>query len=200
MHKSHIQILHKPTIKQLLRVICILAGSLGCGSHAADLSMLSDFGRPDITTTRFGDVTNLSNLVGVEQAGDLNVTSVQQSGGGKNNVQAWQQGTSLYLQANQSGTDNELRLSQSNDRSQGDLSQVGANNQMAIQQSGADNDVNGSQIGDSNALVLIQPGNSAFTFTQQGNQNQIQADLVQGQSIHVDQIGSQLSVQISPSN
>ncbi len=168
--------------------------------HAADLSMLSDFGRPDITTQRLGTSPVQGNMVGIEQEGEFNVSEVRQSGGSKNIVQVWQQGSTLQLQATQQGTENELRLSQSNERSQGNLTQVGVSNQMAIEQSSSDNAVTGSQIGDNNALVLVQPGSSSFGFSQQGNQNQIQADLMPGQSIQVDQIGSQLSVQISPVN
>lgn len=167
---------------------------------AADLSMLSDFGRPDITLQRMGIVASVGNLVGVEQEGDVNTVSVQQSGGGQNNVQVWQRGTELRFQAVQQGTDNELRLSQATVGNQGVLTQIGQGNQLAIQQTGAGSSVTGEQLGVDNALVLLQPGASDFSFLQQGNQNTIQAEIQTGQSIHVEQIGDQLSVQITPNN
>lgn len=167
---------------------------------AADLSMLSDFGRPDITDQKIATQSTLSSEIGVVQEGETSVAGVQQGGGVKNTVQLWQSGSDSRLLVLQDGSDNELRLIQSSVHSQGDLTQMGAGNQIAVQQTGADSVLTGSQLGNENALVLVQPSNSEFVFLQQGSQNQIQAELSPGQVIQVEQIGDQMSVSINPVN
>jgi hypothetical protein len=149
---------------------------------AADLSMLSDFGRLDIPQQKLGAALVGNSMVGVMQEGDLNVVSVQQSGGTGNNTQVWQSGIDLQVAVQQRGADNELRLSQMDAQNRG----------------GIDNDVTGNQVGDANQLVLLQHGADQFSFTQQGNQNQILADMPAGVSVHVDQIGNNLSFQLMP--
>jgi minor curlin subunit len=165
---------------------------------AADLSMLSDFGRLDIPQQKLGAALVGNSMVGVMQEGDLNVVSVQQSGGTGNNTQVWQSGIDLQVAVQQRGADNELRLSQMDAQNRGGISQDGFGNQAAIQQFGIDNDVTGNQVGDANQLVLLQHGADQFSFTQQGNQNQILADMPAGVSVHVDQIGNNLSFQLMP--
>jgi hypothetical protein len=177
----------------VLATMCAFSPQL----QAADLSMLSDFGRPDIPQQRLG-MSPLSNAVGVEQSGLNHWLYVEQVSGDQNNAQVWQAGVDQQAKVAQQGSGNELRLLQSDGGGLIDLQQIGAGNQMAISQVGIDNTVQGRQVGTDNELVLMQYGTSQFTFTQQGDRNQIVADMPQGLSVHVDQIGNEMRFELQP--
>lgn len=165
---------------------------------AADLSMLSDFGRPDIPQEMLGMGPGSGNVAGIEQSGDFNVASSQQFGPG-HNAQIWQSGSDLGADVSQHGSDNQLRLSQEAGVGQrATLLQDGAGNQMALQQVGSNAALGGSQTGDGNQLVLQQQGNSQFLFTQSGSQNQIVVDLPAGMALQVEQTGNNLSFELHP--
>jgi len=183
-----------PRYVLLLAMACTTV--LSPALRAADLSMLTDFGRPDIPVGRLGLLAP-ANSVGVEQLGDANALWVEQSGT-HNNAQVWQAGVDLRAHVTQVGADNELRLLQADGRSTGELQQSGAGNQMAITQQGLDNVVTGSQVGLSNDLVLQQVGASQFGFNQIGDRNQIVVDAPVGLSLQVDQVGNDLRFQMTP--
>jgi Curlin associated repeat len=185
----------RPSHLRLLAVLVGVLASVGSTSiWSADLSMLSDFGRPDIALSRLG-LTPVANSVGVEQTGHAHTLSVDQSGT-NNNSQLWQSGAEQQATIRQEGADNEFRLLQSDGRSLLDIQQSGSGNQIAITQSGLDNTVRGIQVGIDNELVLIQSGNSQFSFTQQGDRNQMLVDMPTGLSIHVDQVGNEMKFEL----
>jgi hypothetical protein len=183
------------------RVTFALLGLIACGrAWSADLSMISDFGKPDLPQEKLGLAPTNASIVGVEQVGNVNRVTVQQAGSSSNNTQVWQSGADLEASLQQQGSNNELRLSQSDARNRAELTQDGLINKMALMQLGTDNSVMGSQLGDGNQVVLVQPGSAAFSFLQQGNMNQIVADMPVGVSVHVDQIGDNLRFSLSPTN
>jgi minor curlin subunit len=167
-------------------------------AHAADLSLISDFGRPDLPQERMGLAPSGQSTVGVEQVGQLNKVWAQQASQGANNLQVWQSGTDLEATLVQQGQGNVLRMSQSNANNTVDVMQDGLNNGLALVQYGDSNSVTGQQLGDGNQAVVTQPGAATFSFTQQGSLNQIVADMPAGLMVHVDQIGDGLSFSITP--
>lgn len=168
------------------------------GAGAADLSMLSDFGRPDIPQEVLGIGPGNGNMAGIFQSGTYNIANIQQALGLGNNAEVWQSGTDLAADVSQRGSANELRLSQALAHQRATLTQDGVGNQMAIQQLGINAELSGSQIGDGNQLVLQQQNDSQFIFSQTGNQNQIVVELPSGMALQVDQVGNNLSFQLHP--
>lgn len=178
----------------------LATASLVAGAATADLSMLSDFGRPDIPEQLLvnGIPSTGGNIAGIDQRGDFNRASIEQSGGVGNNAEVWQSGTGLSADITQTGSNNELRLSQVLDRQTAALVQVGSGNQLAIWQYGSNSDVTGTQEGNGNQLVLQQYGNSQFNFSQIGNQNSMVVDLPNGMSLSVEQRGDNKSFSFHP--
>jgi minor curlin subunit len=172
---------------------------LPLGAGAADLSLLSDFGQPDIPTSTLGiNVgTRAGHVAGIYQEGDANDARIEQAGRG-NHAEVWQIGSNNSADVLQRGTDNELRLSQAFSGQLATLVQDGIGNQVAIQQLGVNASVNSSQVGDGNQLVLRQQANSQFISTQTGTLNQIVVDLPAGMALRVDQVGNGLSFSLHP--
>lgn len=182
----------------LAGVLLCLAGTAHAGQ--ADLSMLSDFGQPDIPESVLGLPAAAGNTAGISQMGFRNEVSIEQTNGVRNNAEVWQTGSNLSANVHQSGTDNALRLSQSTDHQTAVLNQAGIGNQMAIWQTGAYADLSGAQVGAGNQLVLQQAGSSQFGFSQIGNANQILVDLPSGMSLRVDQTGDNARFSFHPAN
>lgn len=166
---------------------------------AADLSMLSDFGRPDIPNSVTKGAVTTGDVAGISQAGLRNLAYIEQVGMvGNNNAESWQEGTDLAADIGQIGTSNAVRLLQSGSSGTAALQQVGIGNAMAIQQLGAGASVNSSQIGDGNQLVLIQQAGSQFVSTQTGNQNQMVVDLSSGTYLNATQTGNNWYLRVGP--
>jgi minor curlin subunit len=178
----------------------LATASLVAGAATADLSMLSDFGRPDIPEQLVvaGVPATGGNIAGIDQRGSSNRASIEQSGGLGNNAEVWQDGVGLSADITQTGSNNEVRLSQVLDLHTAVLVQVGSGNQMAIWQYGSNSDVTGTQEGNGNQLVLQQYGNSQFNFSQIGNQNRMVVDLPNGMSLTVEQRGDNRSFSFHP--
>ena len=173
-------------------------GCLPIPLQAADLSMLSDFGRPDIPAALTKGAVNGADVAGISQTGSRNGAYIEQIGRTGNNAESWQEGADLAADISQSGASNVVRLLQSGANDSATLLQNGVGNQMAIQQLGADVSVHSNQVGDGNQLVLVQQASSQFISTQTGNQNQLLVDLPGGMFMSVDQTGSNLFLRVGP--
>jgi hypothetical protein len=187
-------------MRVLLLILILISSETISIAAPADLSMLSDFGQPDIPSQALGILPSSGNEAGILQMGNLNKAAIDQTGGTNNNAEVWQNGTSLSADVSQHGRHNELRLSQSGDHNTAVLDQVGSSNQMAIWQFGSNALSSGAQVGDGNQLVLQQQGNSQFQFSQTGNLNQIVVDLPTGMSLRVDQLGDGKYFSFHPGN
>ena len=179
----------------------LLLGACGClplPMQAADLSMLSDFGRADIPAALTKGIVSTGDVAGILQTGSRNGSYIEQVGRVGNNAENWQEGTDLAADISQTGSSNELRLLQSGANDSATLLQNGIGNQMAIQQLGAGASVNSSQVGDGNQLVLVQQAGSQFISTQTGNQNQLLVDLPANVFMNVDQTGSNMFLRVGP--
>jgi hypothetical protein len=165
---------------------------------AADLSMLSDFGRPDIPAGVTKGAITGGDVAGISQTGALNRAYIDQAGQTGNNAESWQEGVELSATITQSGASNAARLSQTGSNDSAVLLQQGTGNQMAISQLGANVTTDSSQIGDGNQLVLVQQAASQFTSTQIGNQNQLLVDLPASTFMNVNQTGNNMYLKLSP--
>jgi minor curlin subunit len=183
------------------KLLALLVGAC-CGHavpvQAADLSMLSDFGRPDIPVALTKGAVSSGDVAGISQNGSRNGAYIEQVGRVGNNAESWQEGSDLAADITQRGASNALRLLQNGANDSATLLQNGIGNQMAIQQLGADVSATSSQVGDGNQLVLVQQAHSQFTSTQTGNQNQLLVDLPSGVFMAVEQTGSNLFLRVAP--
>jgi Curlin associated repeat len=185
-------------------VLTVATACLSWPLWAADLSLLSDFGRADIPVALRGIVVSTGDVAGIKQSGDRNAAFIDQGAKdgqvdrGRNNAETWQEGDNSSAYLKQQGASNEIRLLQNGDFSNATLEQIGSNNQMSIQQIGDVVTTNSSQVGDGNQLVLVQQAGSQFISTQKGNQNQMLIDLPSGVYMNVDQTGNNLYLRVSP--
>lgn len=184
-------------LRQLLCAGCWLAGSAWA---AGDLSMLSDFGRPDPGMERFGIDRVTGNEGAIEQNGSDHAASIDQQQGRGNVAVVWQSGVAGLATFQQKGEGNEARVQQLGDRHRVELIQQGTGNQLAAHQAGSEALLQGQQIGSLNQVAADMQTGAQLTFLQQGTGNQISADLRTGMApVDVQQIGDHLSVRIEPS-
>ena len=188
--------------KQIATLCAVLSLGICMGlpkhATAADLSLLSDFGRPDIPAGVTRGAITTGDVAGISQTGSLNRAYIEQVGQTGNNAESWQEGVELSASIIQNGASNAARLSQTGSNDSAVLLQQGTGNQMAISQLGANVTTDSSQVGDGNQLVLVQQAGSQFTSTQIGNQNQLLVDLPVNTFMNVNQTGNNMYLKLGP--
>ncbi len=158
-------------------------------SHAADLSIISDFATSEIQKE--------SALL--KQVGDHNLTTVDQTetvpGNTGNYTEVTQIGASNKAFSVQNGDVNRARVNQNGSENFSSTNQNGSGNLIDLVQIGAGNNFVATQTGNDNGIVYEQLGGTQATLNETGNANSILWKQLPGSlPVNINLVGDGLSV------